>query len=175
MTMTGGSVRRRRRRRRLGLCVAVPIIVLSSLFVWSDIFVIRATDAPKRGSTSLTVRVTGHQWYWEIKYPGTDAVTANELHIPIRTRVRVVGTTGDVIHSLWVPELNRKIDVIPGRDNVMLLDADRAGIYPGQCAEFCGLQHAHMEIRVIAESKSRFRAWLANEAAPAGARAAPGA
>jgi cytochrome c oxidase subunit 2 len=151
----------------VGLGVLVPILVLSSLFVWSDIFVIRATDAPRRGSTSLTVRVTGHQWYWEIKYPGTNAVTANELHVPIRTRVRVVGTTGDVIHSLWVPELNRKIDVIPGRDNVMLLDADRPGTYPGQCAEFCGLQHAHMEIRVVAEPMQRFRSWLRNEAAPA--------
>jgi cytochrome c oxidase subunit 2 len=151
----------------VGLGVAVPIIVLSSLFVWSDIFVIRATDAPKRGSTSLTVRVTGHQWYWEIKYPGTDAVTANELHIPVATRVRVVGTTADVIHSLWVPELNRKIDLVPGRDNVMLLDADRPGTYPGQCAEFCGLQHAHMEIRVIAEPRQRFRKWLAAEAQPA--------
>jgi cytochrome c oxidase subunit 2 len=159
----------------VGLGVAVPIVLLSGLFVWSDIFVIRATDAPRRGSTTLTVRVTGHQWYWEIKYPGTNAVTANELHIPVGTRVRVVGTTADVIHSLWVPELNRKVDVIPGRENVMLLDADRAGTYPGQCAEFCGLQHAHMEIRVIAESKQRFRRWLANEAAPAAVNTSRGA
>jgi cytochrome c oxidase subunit II len=159
----------------IGLGVAVPIVVLSSLFVWSDVFVIRATDAPTRGSTSLTVRVIGHQWWWEVKYPGTNAVTANELHIPVRTRVRVVGTTADVIHSLWVPELNRKIDVIPGRDNVLLLDADRAGTYPGQCAEFCGLQHAHMELRVIAEPMPRFRTWLANEAAPARATAGGGA
>jgi cytochrome c oxidase subunit 2 len=159
----------------IGLGVAVPIVVLSALFVWSDIFVIRATDAPARGSTSLTVRVTGHQWWWEVKYPGTSAVTANELHIPVDARVRVVGTTADVIHSLWVPELNRKVDVIPGRENVLLLDADRAGTYPGQCAEFCGLQHAHMELRVIAEPRQRFRSWLANEEAPAGASATRGA
>jgi cytochrome c oxidase subunit 2 len=157
------------------LGVAVPIVVLSALFVWSDIFVIRATDAPARGSTSLTVRVIGHQWWWEIEYPGTNAVTANELHIPVSTRVRVVGTTADVIHSLWVPELNRKVDVIPGRENVLLLDADRAGTYPGQCAEFCGLQHAHMELRVIAEPMGRFREWLAREAAPAEVSAGRGA
>jgi cytochrome c oxidase subunit 2 len=159
----------------IALGVAVPIVVLSALFVWSDIFVIKATDAPARGSTSLTVRVIGHQWWWEIEYPGTQAVTANELHIPVDTRVRVVGTTADVIHSLWVPELNRKVDVIPGRENVLLLDADRTGTYPGQCAEFCGLQHAHMELRVIAEPKERFRGWLANEAAPAPATSSPGA
>jgi cytochrome c oxidase subunit II len=151
----------------IGLGVAVPILVLSSLFVWSDIFVIRSTDAPARGSTQLTVRVVGHQWWWEIKYPGTPAVTANELHIPVGARVRVEGTTADVIHSLWVPELNRKVDLIPGRESVLLLEADRPGTYPGQCAEFCGLQHAHMEIRVLAEPRARFRAWLANESKPA--------
>jgi cytochrome c oxidase subunit 2 len=150
----------------IGLGVLVPILVLSSLFVWSDIFVIRSTDAPARGSTQLTVRVVGHQWWWEIEYPGTRAVTANELHIPVGTRVRVEGTTADVIHSLWVPELNRKVDLIPGRETVLLLEADRPGTYPGQCAEFCGLQHAHMEIRVIAEPRPQFRAWLANEAEP---------
>jgi cytochrome c oxidase subunit 2 len=149
--------------------VGVPILVLSTLFVWSNLFVIRSTDAPARGSTRLTVRVIGHQWWWEIKYPGTPAVTANELHLPVRTPVRVEGTTADVIHSLWVPELNRKVDLIPGRENVLLLEADRAGTYPGQCAEFCGLQHAHMEIRVIAQPRAQFRAWLANEARPAGA------
>jgi cytochrome c oxidase subunit 2 len=155
--------------------VGVPILVLSSLFVWSDIFVIRSTDAPRPGATRLTVRVIGHEWWWAIKYPGTTAVTANELHIPVRTPVRVEGTTADVIHSLWVPELNRKIDLIPGRESVLLLEADRAGTYPGQCSEFCGLQHAHMEIRVIAQPPQQFRAWLANEAAPARTTAGRGA
>ena len=155
--------------------VGVPILVLSTLFVWSDIFVIRSTDAPRRGTTQLTVRVVGHQWWWEIEYPGKAAVTANELHIPVATPVRVEGTTADVIHSLWVPELNRKVDLIPGRESVLLLEADRAGTYPGQCAEFCGLQHAHMEIRVIAQPRQQFRAWLANEAAPARSSGSRGA
>jgi cytochrome c oxidase subunit 2 len=155
--------------------VGVPILVLSTLFVWSDIFVIRSTDAPARGATQLTVRVVGHQWWWAIKYPGTTAVTANELHIPVGTPVRVEGTTADVIHSFWVPELNRKVDLIPGRRSVLLLEADRAGTYPGQCAEFCGLQHAHMEISVIAQPRQDFRAWLANEAAPARTAASQGA
>jgi cytochrome c oxidase subunit II len=159
----------------IALGVAVPIVVLSALFVWSNIFLIRTTDAPAPGSTSLTVRVIGHQWWWEIRYPGTRAVTANELHIPVATGVRVAGTTADVIHSLWVPELNRKVDVIPGRENVLLLDADHTGTYPGQCAEFCGLQHAHMEIRVIAEPRQRFQAWLAREASPAAAATSRGA
>ena len=151
----------------IGLGVAVPIVVLSLLFVWADIFVIRSTDAPAASSTSLTVRVIAHQWWWEVRYPGTDAVTANEIHIPVDTRVEVVGTTADVIHSLWVPELNRKIDLIPGRTNRMLWDADRVGTYLGRCSEFCGFQHANMVVRVIAQPRAQFRMWLANMAKPA--------
>src|SRR5213593_1700077 len=159
----------------IGLGIAMPIVLLTALFLWSDIFVIRSTAAPRPGSTAMTVRVIGHQWFWEIRYPGGDAVTANELHIPVRTRVNVVGTTADVIHSLWVPELNRKTDLIPGRTNRMLLYADRAGTYPGQCAEFCGLQHAHMELLVIAQPRARFDAWLRETEAPARASTARGA
>ena len=159
----------------IGLGIATPIVVLSWLFVWSDIFVIRSTAAPSPSSTSMTVDVVGHQWFWEIRYPGTAAVAANELHIPTNTRVDVVGTTADVIHSLWVPELNRKIDLVPGRTNRVLLDADRAGTYPGECAEFCGLQHAHMLLIVIAQPRAQFKTWLRDMEAPAQASTGPGA
>ena len=115
----------------------------------------------------MTVEVVGRQWFWEFRYPGTDAVTANELHIPTRTRVNVVVHTADVIHSFWVPRLNRKIDTIPGKTNRILLYADRPGSYRGQCAEFCGLQHAHMAFRVYAEPRAQFDRWLQNEASPA--------
>jgi cytochrome c oxidase subunit II len=157
----------------VGLGVFLPIILLSALFVWSDIFVIRTTEAPAASSTKLTVKVVGHQWWWEIRYPGTDAVTANEIHIPVRTRVDVVGTTADVIHSFWVPELNRKADLIPGRVNRLLFDADRAGEYRGQCAEYCGQQHANMSLNVFAEPSGAFEKWLANEARPARKPATP--
>jgi len=158
----------------IGLGVAVPIVFLTLLFVWSDIFVIRSTDAPAVSSTSLTVRVIAHQWWWEVRYPGTTAATANEIHIPVDTRVDVVGTTDDVVHSLWVPELNRKIDLIPGRMNRMLWDAERAGTYEGRCSEFCGFQHAHMVVRVIAQPRAQFRAWLANMSKPAAASGSRG-
>jgi cytochrome c oxidase subunit 2 len=158
----------------IGLGIGMPLVLLTALFVWSDIFVIRSTAAPRPGSTAMTVRVVGHQWFWEIRYPGSTAVTANELHIPTRTRVNVEGTTADVIHSLWVPELNRKIDLIPGRTNRVLLYADSAGTYGGACAEFCGLQHAHMFLTVIAEPRAQFDAWLRDEAAPARATAGAG-
>jgi len=153
-------------RMVLGLGVVTPVVLLSALFVWSDVYVIKKTQPAAASSTAMTVNVVGHQWFWEFRYPG-GAVTANELHIPVRTRVNVVGTTADVIHSFWVPELNRKIDLIPGRKNRVTLDADRTGVFRGQCAEFCGLQHANMTVLVVVQPESEFRAWLANMAKPA--------
>jgi cytochrome c oxidase subunit II len=151
----------------VGMGIAMPIVVISTLFVISDIFLIRTTQAPAKGTTEMTIMVTGHDWWWEVQYPGTQAVTANEFHIPVRTPVRVVVHTADVIHSFWIPQLNRKIDTIPGRDNQIELDADRVGVYRGECAEFCGLQHAHMSMRVFVDPPDVFRRWLANEEKPA--------
>jgi cytochrome c oxidase subunit 2 len=146
--------------------IFVPIVLLSALFIWSDLFVIKTTEAPAASSTKLRVDVVGHQWFWEVRYPG-GAVTANEIHIPVDTRVDLRTTTADVIHSFWVPELNRKADSIPGRVNRLLLDARRVGTYRGMCAEFCGLQHAHMGMLVFAQEPRDFAEWLASERAPA--------
>lgn len=158
-------------RANTGLVVAfgivIPAIVLVALFVVSDLVVIRDTEAPAAGSAALTVTVVGHQWFWEARYPGTPAVTANEIHIPVDTKVEIRARTADVIHSFWVPELNRKIDMIPGQVNRIELDPERVGVYRGQCAEFCGFQHAHMALRVYVDPRRRFRAWLANMAKPA--------
>src|SRR4051794_16425899 len=148
--------------KTMGLVVAfgivIPIVVNVGVFIVANFFVIRQTEAPAAATTPLTIHVVARQWFWEVRYPGTQAVTANEIHIPVRTRVNVVATTGDVIHSFWVPQLNRKIDTIPGRDNRVLLYADKAGRYRGQCAEFCGIQHAHMAMCVFAQSRRGFPA-----------------
>jgi|SRR5581483_2432923 len=150
-----------------GAGIAMPIGVVAALFFFSDVFLIRDTQAPAASETRLTVTVIGHQWFWEARYPGTRAVVADEIHIPTRTPVNLQVRTVDVIHSFWVPELNRKIDVIPGRTNRILLETDRPGTYRGQCAEFCGLQHAHMAFLLIAQPPAQFRAWLARQAKPA--------
>jgi cytochrome c oxidase subunit 2 len=147
--------------------IVIPVVVLVVVFAVANLDVLEDTDAPKASSTALTVEVTGHQWFWEVRYPGTRAVTANEIHIPVRTRVNLVAKTRDVIHSIWVPRLNRKVDTIPGHPNRILLYADKPGRYRGQCAEFCGLQHAHMAMYVFADPPGRFRAWLRNMARPA--------
>src|SRR5579863_10741199 len=109
--------------------VVVPILVIATLFFISDVFVMRTTQAPAASATKMTVRVIGHQWWWEVRYAGTSAVTANEIHIPTRTPILLQVTTADVIHSFWVPQLNRKIDTIPGQVNAIELDADKAGVY----------------------------------------------
>jgi len=151
----------------VGLGIALPIVVIATLFVVADIFVIKTTQAPAASKTRLTVDVIGHQWWWEVRYPGTSVVTANEIHIPARTPVRVNVTTADVIHSFWVPELNRTIDAIPNKTNAIELYADAVGRYRGQCDEFCGLQHAHMAFYVFADPPAKFRRWLAAQAKPA--------
>jgi cytochrome c oxidase subunit 2 len=147
--------------------IVVPLVVLIALFIGANLYVIRSSAAPNPRSTRLTVDVVGHQYWWEVRYPGTSAVTANEIHIPARTRVNVVATSADVIHSFWVAPLARKIDLIPGRENRVLLYASHPGVYSGQCSEFCGLAHSYMGVRVVAEPAASFRAWLANMARPA--------
>ena len=158
----------------IGLGIGLPLIILSALFVYSNIFVIQSTAAPNPRTTSMTVKVIGHQFWWELRYPGTTVVTANELHIPTLARVNIKGTTDDVIHSFWVPELNRKIDLVPGQVGSILFYANRAGEYRGKCAEFCGLQHAHMDVIVFAQPRAQFDAWLRRQAAPAQATGMPG-
>jgi cytochrome c oxidase subunit 2 len=158
--------------------IAIPIVALIALFGGADVYLVGQTAPPGPRTTALTIQVVGHQWWWEIHYPGTRAVTANEIHIPVNTRVNVVTTTADVIHSFWVPQLARKIDLVPGRRNRILLYASRPGVYRGQCAEFCGLQHAHMSLEVVAQPAQAYRAWLADMTSPAppatGAAAATG-
>jgi cytochrome c oxidase subunit 2 len=146
--------------------IVVPVTCLVILFFIADIGVVNATSAPKPGQTKLNITVIGHQWFWEIRYPGTTAVTANELHIPAQTPVNVELRSADVIHSFWVPELNKKVDMLPGHPNRIGLYADHAGVYRGQCAEFCGLQHANMAMAVYADPPAKFKAWLANMAKP---------
>jgi cytochrome c oxidase subunit II len=153
----------------VGMGVVFPLMVIVALFIVSDWAIVKVTQAPAASSTAMTVKAIGHQWYWAFRYPGTKAVTADEMHIPVDTRVNLVATTADVIHSFWVPELNRKIDTIPGQENRILLYANAAGVYRGQCAEYCGLQHAHMGMVVFAQPKAEFRKWLRQQAESAAA------
>ncbi|GAC1364230.1 MAG: cytochrome c oxidase subunit II [Actinomycetota bacterium] len=144
--------------------VVLPAIILSGAFI-ATLHEMRLLSAPA-GDAKFTIVVTGHVWWWEARYPN-GAVTANEIHIPTGETVRVLLPTADVIHSFWVPQLQTKTDMIPGRTNQTWLRTDTPGRYRGQCAQFCGLQHANMAFYVVADPPADFQSWLANQAAPA--------
>ena len=154
--------------------VMFPLVVLSALFLYST----RMTDALTGPvpSDALRVEVDGRQWWWEVRYSGPagqSVVAANELHIPTGAAIEVSVTSPDVIHSFWVPSLGGKVDMVPGRANRLTLRADRAGVYRGQCAEYCGTQHAQMALLLVAETPEAFAAWLRAEAAPASPPSTP--
>jgi cytochrome c oxidase subunit 2 len=148
--------------RTLLLWIGLIVAGLTVLIVGS--FLARARDA-------LEVRVTGHQWWWRIQYrdPATGGwiETANELHLPLGRTTRVSLASSDVIHSFWVPNVAQKLDMVPGRINLIDLTPTRIGWFRGQCAEFCGVQHAHMAFDVKVDSGESFDAWLAGQARPA--------
>jgi cytochrome c oxidase subunit 2 len=143
--------------------VLIPVFILAGVYVFSLSQMNALSEAG--ANPKIQIDVIGHDWWWEIRYPN-GAVTANELHIPAGEPVRLHLTSADVIHSFWVPELQVKTDEVPGHDNYLWLQADEPGRFRGQCAEFCGLQHANMALSVVAEPSSDFDTWLAGQAEP---------
>ena len=162
--------RERRMSRAVVGGVAATVVILFALLA-SSYLTGRGLYAVARGEGALTVKVTGHQWWWEVKYdnqnPSLIVTTANEIHIPVGRSVLFRLTSNDVIHSFWVPNLNGKTDLIPGHETLNWIRADRPGTYRGQCAEFCGYQHAHMAFTVVAQSPEEFKAWYDAQLQPA--------
>jgi cytochrome c oxidase subunit 2 len=155
----------------------VPLVVLTFLWVLT-LQILRANSAPAT-SARLTIEVTGHRWWWEVRYPQQGIETANELHIPAGAPVSIVLHSADVQHSFWVPQLAPKMDLYPGRTNQIWIEAERPGTYRGQCAEFCGLEHGLMIFSVVAQPPAVFERWMAHEEAgpatpPGGSLAAAG-
>ena len=146
------------------MLIVLTLSLLSARLIIADVADAGAGEA---GGAEVDVVVVGHQWWWEVRYPGSAAVTANEIHIPIGRRLRVRLDSADVIHSFWVPQLGPKMDMIRGHPNFVWLGADRAGTYEGACSEFCGDQHAWMRFIVVAEPESRFKEWVEHQASPA--------
>jgi len=150
--------------------VIVPAVILVVAFGVSVFTQSAIADPPSRAVA--TIRVTAHRWWWEVKYigaPDQTVMTANEIHVPVGKPVRLELVSDDVVHSFWVPRLAGKMDVIPGQRNTMWMEADRPGTYLGECAEYCGLQHAHMNFVVVAEAPEKFEAWLAHQRTSAAA------
>jgi cytochrome c oxidase subunit II len=158
----------------VGGAMAASVLVILGLSVASYITTRHISPDPDE---PLVIRLKGYQWWWSATYedagPADSFITANELHVPIGRPVRVELDAEDVIHSFWVPNLAGKQDLIPGRSNSLVFTADRAGTYRGQCAEFCGLQHAHMALLVVAEPEDDFQRWRQAQLAAATPPATP--
>ncbi|MDQ1900245.1 c-type cytochrome [Paracoccus sp. WLY502] len=151
----------------IGAGVILPTVVVGSLLAWG-LSIMPSQRAPGDG---LVIRVTGEEWWWRVEYwpPGADApiVSANEIRFPAGSRTELRLTARTYIHSLWIPSLGGKMDMIPGRETVLTLHPDLEGFYRGQCAEFCGASHAMMAFESVVMAPDDFDAWLAHEAAPA--------
>jgi cytochrome c oxidase subunit II len=147
--------------------VLVTIVILFVLLIASYLTGRSLYSAGYSSQGALIVEVTGHQWWWDVRYndpdPSRMVTTANEIHVPLGRPVLFRLTSSDVIHSFWVPNLHGKMDLIPGHYTNIWIRADRPGTYRGQCAEFCGYQHAHMSFTVVVESEEQYKAWYESQ------------
>jgi cytochrome c oxidase subunit II len=139
-----------------------PALILAFVFVLT-VRTMSDVSASAQPAPTVNVTVVAHQWWWEFQYPDQKIVTANDLHVPVGEVVGITLESDNVIHSFWVPELTGKTDVVPGHENKTWLRAQNAGQYNGQCAEFCGSQHAHMLFHVVAQSRADFDMWVKNQ------------
>jgi cytochrome c oxidase subunit 2 len=151
--------------------IAFTTVILFALLVSSFVTGRALHQIAAKSEDGLTLEVTGHQWWWEVKYdnptPSRIVTTANEIHIPVGRPVQLKLRSQDVIHSFWVPNLNGKTDLVPGHLTTSWIRADRPGVFRGQCAEYCGLQHAHMAFTVVVESADQFQKWYDAQLLPA--------
>ncbi len=149
----------------------IPVLIIVVLFLATARIIFTTQQAP-RPKAALNVVVIGHQYWWEYRYPKLGIVTANELHVPVSdpsnpTPTYLTMSSADTDHSFWVPVLAGKMDVIPNKINTMWIDPDKPGLYLGQCAQYCGAQHAKMLIRVYADTPAEFAAWIKDQQHPA--------
>jgi cytochrome c oxidase subunit 2 len=136
----------------------IPALILAAIAVPTVKGIFRTNAFPE--GEAVHVQVVGHQWWWEFRYPDLKVTTANELHIPVGKTVEIREISNDVVHSFWPPRFAGKRDVFPGRETRMWFKAEAEGLYPGQCAEFCGIQHARMAFHIRAQSPGDFDAWI---------------
>jgi cytochrome c oxidase subunit 2 len=144
---------------------AIPLVLVTVLFVLT-VRTMNAVAAPKPAQSDLNVHVIAHRWWWEFVYPDLGIDTADELHIPVNANVQITLDSADVVHSFWVPALAGKTDTIPGVTNHMWLRGDEVGVYPGQCAEYCGLDHAAMRFKVFVDTPDNFASWVTDQQSP---------
>jgi cytochrome c oxidase subunit 2 len=156
-------------KRAVIVAASATVLILIGTLVYDVSTGAAMASLPRK--KALRIEVTGHQWWWEVTYddsiPANQVTTANEIHVPVGEPIQIIGQSRDVIHSLWAPNLFGKKDLIPGHVTATWFQADKPGIYRGQCAEFCGHQHAKMIITIVAEPRPQFENWYRAQLLPA--------
>ena len=146
----------------------IPCLIVFVLVLVSARSIVEIQDQPMQ-EDALKIRLIGHQWWWEIQYPDLGIITANEIHVPVSSRdgkprpTHIILESADVIHSFWVPQLAGKTDLVPNRVNHTWIEPFKTGVFLGNCAEFCGTQHANMLLRVVVQSPEDFQKWVENQ------------
>ena len=153
-------------RRSVAGAMVITVLLLFVMMIGS--FETSRALGSMNEENAMTIDVYGHQWWWEVQYPNNEAyktvVTANEIHLPVGVPIRIHGTSRDMIHSFWAPNVHGKRDLMPGYDTEVMMQVDQPGRWRGQCAEYCGEQHAHMAFYMVAEEKQDFENWLSAQA-----------
>jgi cytochrome c oxidase subunit 2 len=156
----------KRAQRAVGGAIVATVLLLFVMMIGS--FVTGHALGNMNREKAYTIDVYGHQWWWEVHYPNDEpdkiVVTANEIHVPVGVPLRIHGTSRDVIHSFWAPNVQGKRDLLPGYDTDVMMQVDQPGRWRGQCAEYCGEQHAHMSFFIVGDSKQQFQQWLEAQA-----------
>ncbi|MFZ0453117.1 MAG: cytochrome c oxidase subunit II [Ignavibacteriaceae bacterium] len=146
--------------KKLELTWTILPFLAVSFFFFLAVKTMDDINKPLQKGSEPDIVITAHQWWWDMRYPKYNVVTANELHIPVGKNLLASIKSADVIHDWWVPSLGRKMDAVPGRTNYTWIEADKPGVYNGTCSEYCGAEHAWMRIRVVAESQAEFEKWI---------------
>jgi cytochrome c oxidase subunit 2 len=157
---------------RVRIVITATVITIIVLFAILGYSVLTGKQMNALASKNpVSIQVIGHQWWWEVRYPNPDpsmwVTTANEIHVPVGVPIVVQTSSRDVIHSFWAPNIQGKRDLVPGHSSAIWMQVDKQGTYRGQCAEFCGHQHAHMAFYIVAESPEKFQQWLEAQRKPA--------
>lgn len=160
---TDDPVQTKGNKKLEAVMIGVPTLLLG-FFFYHTVNTMREVAPAVDSGRKVDIIIIGHQWWWEVQYPGNDVVTANEVHLPVGKNLLMEMRPADVIHDWWVPELGNKMDLVPNIKNYIWLDINKPGTYNGACSEFCGAQHAWMRIKVIAQKQKEFNRWLKENA-----------
>ena len=145
--------------------IGIPTLLVA-IFLYLNIKTINLVEPDHKNETPDVI-ITAHQWWWEASYPSSNVITANEIHLPVKKKILLKLLAADVIHDWWIPQFGNKMDMVPNQENFLWINIKKPGEYYGVCSEFCGAQHTHMRLKVVAQSEEDYQNWLLQHQQPA--------